>query len=179
MPIRMDFSGARLALGLWAAAQGTGALAAGLAANQHPKEYCELAAEAGYPSRGYKAHTGGCSSAMRELSAQEGRNGMANNLAFYAMGTVGQPSKLQRVSLILNVNNEAQTRPARRELSRVSQAVALKLLGQVPPGLEAAVLEGKSRQLGRISGWSVEVVSTPWPTKLGHDINVRFLPAEP
>jgi hypothetical protein len=44
-----------------------------------------------------------------------------------------------------------------------------------PSGLSPAV-GNKSNSFPTANGWTVEVIATKWPTNLGHDVNVRFVP---
>lgn len=152
------------------------AKAAPLLPSAHPKTFCELAANLGYPSRGYNPNTGGCASNMTDVTPTSGRNGLANNLAFYSMGEVDSPAKLMRVSLILNVNNVREKAKAHAELARVAGAISTKILGAEPQGLQNAIRQGASRKW--VSGeWATEVKYSVWPTGLGHDISVYFRPS--
>ena len=149
--------------------------AAPLSPMAHPRTFCELAADAGYPSRGFKEHAGTCASNMADVTPTPGRNGLKNNLAFYSMGHTGNTSKLLRVSLILNVNNVREKAKAHSELARVAKSVAAKLLGEVPPQL-GAVVESAGSKTWFSGSWALEVKSNVWPTGLGHDITVYFRP---
>lgn len=153
----------------------TPSLSAPLSSKSHPRMFCELAADLGYPSRGFKEHTGGCSSNMTDVSPTSGKNGLNNNLAFYSMGKSDDAKKLQRVSLILNVNNVREKAKAHRELSRVAKSVATKILGEPLPQL-SAVIEANGSRTWEVGEWSIEVKSDIWPTGLGHDMTVYFRP---
>lgn len=150
--------------------------AAPLSANAHPRTFCDLAKDLGYPSRGYKDSTGGCASNMIEVTATPGKGGLRNNLAFYSMGEYDSPSKLQRVSLILNVNNTNEKAPAQAELARVSTAIAKRIVGQAPADMNDVLLKGKSKTWS-VGEWAIEVKTTVWPTGLGQDTTVYFRPA--
>jgi hypothetical protein len=149
------------------------AYAAPLSTSAHPKTFCDLAKDFGYPSRGYNPNTGGCASNMTGVTPTAGKNGLANNLAFYSMSEVDSPEKLMRVSLILNVNNVREKAKAHAELVRVAGAISTKILGTEPQGLQNAIRQGVSRKW--VSGeWTTEVKYSVWPTGLGHDISVYF-----
>lgn len=141
----------------------------------HPRTFCELAADLGYPSRGYKDRTGGCASNMTEVTPNPGRNGLNNNLAFYSMGEVDRPVKLQRVSLILNVNNTREKAKAQAELARVATSVATKILGKPLVEITSVIHQGGSRKWDS-GAWTVEVKTEVWPTGLGQDTTVYFRP---
>jgi hypothetical protein len=141
----------------------------------HPRTFCELASDLGYPSRGYKDHTGGCASNMIEVTPTRGSNGLNNNLAFYSMGETDSPGKLQRVSLILNVNNTREKAKAHAELARVASGVAAKILGKAPTELASILRQGGSRTWDS-GAWTVEVKTSVWPTGLGQDTTVYFRP---
>lgn len=146
-----------------------------LSPTSHPRTFCELASDLGYPSRGYKDHTGGCASNMIDVTPTAGSNGLNNNLAFYSMGDTDRPGKLQRVSLILNVNNTREKAKAQVELARVASGVATKILGKPPAELASVLRQGGSRTWDS-GAWAVEVKTTVWPTGLGQDTTVYFRP---
>lgn len=148
-----------------------------LAPTAHPSTFCELAADLGYPSRGYKAHTGSCGSNMIEVTPTPGKNGLNNTLAFYAMGASSDPSKLMRVSLILNVNNTREKSQAQAELARVATGVATKIVGVEPPGFEAVIRQAGSKKWAA-GEWTIEIKSDVWPTGLGQDTAVYFWPGK-
>ena len=92
----------------------------------HPMNYCDLASDAGYSTRGYKeqsAPSGGCSTQYIDVTSTLGKNGLTNNLAYYVFGDAKDQSKLYRISLVLNVNNEAEVSQAKRELIRVQISI--------------------------------------------------------
>ena len=143
----------------------------------HTRTFCALAADLGYPSRGYKLHTGGCASDMKDVTPVAGSNGLNNNLAFYAMGDINKPEKLKRVSLILNINNPKEQTKAQAELSRVAIGVARKIIGKEPADLDAVIRNSSSKKW--ISGkWSIEIKTTKWPTGKGQDTTVHFRPSK-
>lgn len=152
------------------------ASASGLPATSHPSIYCSLGAEIGYPSRGYKEHTGGCASNMIDITRTPGENGLRNNLAFYTMGKVNSPSKLERISLILNINNIRQKTLAQRELTRAAKILASKLTGTTPPDISSTITKSSSKTW-HTGEWTIEVKSSIWPTGLGQDIAVYFRPS--
>lgn len=146
-----------------------------LSPTSHPRTFCDLASDLGYPSRGYKDHTGGCASNMIDVTPTAGSNGLNNNLAFYSMGDTDQPGRLQRVSVILNVNNTREKAKAHAELTRVASAVATKILGKPPVELASILRQGGSRTWDS-GAWTVEVKTSAWPTGLGQDTVVYFRP---
>lgn len=150
--------------------------AAPLSPSAHPKTFCELSKNLGYPSRGYNPNSGGCASNMIDVTPTPGRNGLRNNLAFYSMGEVDNPVKLMRVSLILNVNNPREKAKAHAELARVAGVVATKILGVEPKGLQNAIRSATSRRW-ESGEWTTEVKYSVWSTGLGHDISVYFRPS--
>lgn len=151
------------------------AAAAGLSSVGHPREYCSIGAEVGYPTRPYNSSTGTCASNYTDVGKTPGRNGMLNNLAFYSMSNIEQPNRLQRVSLILNVNNAAETNVSREALVKAAGAASKKILGGEPAGFAVAIRAGKN-SVWTGADWRTEVVYRDWPTGLGHDISVRFIP---
>lgn len=151
----------------------TSTMANTMSVDAHPRDFCDLAKDVGYPSRGYKESTGGCASNMIEVTNLPGGNGLKNNLAFYSMGEYGNSSKLQRASLILNVNNTAQKDKAQAELNRVASAVASKIFGKVPNGLKETILKARTKSWTE-GEWSIEVKTTVWPTGQGQDTTVYF-----
>lgn len=167
----------RLIIFFYCAVAFSDAQATPLLPSAHPKMFCELAGNLGYPSRGYNPNTGGCASNMTDVTPTPGRNGLANNLAFYSRGEADSSAKLKCVSLILNVNNTSEKTKAHMELARVAGAVAAKILGTEPQGLQNAIRQGSSRKW--VSGvWTTEVKYSVWPTGLGHDVSVYFRPSD-
>jgi hypothetical protein len=148
-----------------------------LSSGEHPKVYCELAANVGYPSRGYKAATGGCASNYIDVTHAPGPNGLPNNLAFYSTGQDKNPTRLERISLILNVNNSRETTEAHSELARVANSVAAQLMPSIPKELRRTILQGQSSSWAT-GPWTTEVLTTTWPTGLGHDVTVHFRPTD-
>lgn len=141
----------------------------------HPRVFCELAADVGYPSRGFKDDAGICATNMTDVSPTPGRNMLRNNLAFYSMAQDEAPTKLHRVSLILNVNNTQEKAMAYAELVRVASSVAVKIVGQPPAGF-ADVIRTAGSKTWTAGAWIVEVRSKQWPTGLGQDTVVYFRP---
>lgn len=154
------------------------ASATGLPSTLHPREYCAVGAEIGYPTRPYNDSTGGCASEMVDIGSEGSSGGSPNNLAFYSRSQIyaGRPTKLERVSMILNVNNAVETTRARHELVRAATAASKRLLGSVPAGLAAAIREGRTATW-KNAQWRSEVIYSGWSNGRGHDISVRFTPA--
>lgn len=149
---------------------------AAMSTKSHPKTFCDLASELGYPSRGFKDSTGGCASNMIDVTSTAGSNGLKNNLAFYASSEFDDIAKLMRVSMILNVNYTGEKKAAAAELARVAGAVAVKILGSEPQGFKA-VIQKAGTQKWRSGEWIAMVETTRWPTGLGFDTKVSFKPA--
>jgi hypothetical protein len=147
----------------------------GMSPTLHPRAYCELARDLGYPSRGYKGHTGGCSSEMTAVTPTPGRNGLENNLAFYVLGTGENATRISRVSVILNVNNVREKARAQAELQRVANSVAARLVGTVPRDFSAVAKRAGSKRWTQGS-WEIEIKSEVWPTGLGQDTRIYFRP---
>lgn len=147
----------------------------------HPMNYCDLAADVGYLTRGYKvqsAPSGGCSSQYIDVTPKPGKNGLTNNLAYYVFGDVKDVSKLYRISLVLNVNNEVETGLANQELIRIAKTVSGKIFRADTIDLADAINTGKS-ETWTIGEWMVQVKHSVWPTGLGHDVAVYFFPLQP
>lgn len=157
------------------AAAALNATAAGLSPTGNPSDYCSIGAEAGLPTRPFNSSTGTCASNYIDVGKALGRGGMVNNLAFYSMSDVGQPNKLQRVSMILNVNNPLESNASREVLVKAASIVSKRILGTEPTGLAAAIRAGKNSAWTN-KDWRTEVLYRDWPTGIGHDISVRFIP---
>lgn len=142
----------------------------------HPRDFCFIGAEAGLPARPFNYRTGSCASNYVDVGVKPGKGGMLNNLAFYSMSRQESVEKLMRVSLILNVNNPSETAASREVLVKAATIAARKVLGAEPAGMAAAIRAGKSSAWTGVK-WRTEVVYQNWPTGLGHDISVRFIPA--
>lgn len=149
--------------------------AQGLSPTHYPRDYCFLGAAAGLPTRPFNNSTGTCGSNYVDVGKTPGRNGMFNNLAFYSMGSIENRDDLQRVSMILNVNNVADTKTAREALVKSAAIISKKILGAEPAGLAAAIRGGQNAAW-TTELWRAEVAYRNWPSGLGHDISVRFIP---
>lgn len=149
-------------------------MASDLSTSRNTREFCNLAEEFGYKSKGYKSSSGGCGTQMVEIS-KPGKNGLGNNLAYYSNGTLENPEKLDYLSFILNVNNIKDKESAQKELSLVSSKVGLKILGKMPNDFEKIVIDGKSKSWIE-NGWEIKVQTTVWPTGQGQDTRILFSP---
>ena len=151
------------------------ASAASLDVNSHPKDFCNLAADLGYPSRPYKESTGGCASHMIDVTPNPGGNGLKNNLAYYVNSLDRNNNKLDYVSLILNVNNKKQKSKSNLELAKVSISVFNKINGKAPEDFHEVIKNGESKSWIK-GNWKIEVKTTVWPTGQGQDTRVEFSP---
>lgn len=165
-----------LVSGLLTAASAVSVHAAGLDPKQSPSAFCDLASDLDYVTRPFNPKTGSCATEMRDVTPTPGKNGLQNNLAYYVMGQLDAPTQLERISLILNINNDTESAKAHAELERVAVPVAKRLLGEEPKGFAAAVKAGKA-QSWTSAGWHVQVVPTQRPAKQGRDVSVQFTPA--
>lgn len=151
------------------------AIASPMGVNTHPKSFCELAGDLGYSSRGYKTNNAGCSSEMVDVTPTPGKNGLRNNLAYYVMGDISNPNKLDYVSMILNVNNIKQKNQANSELSNVASSVLKKITGELPSDFSEIVSKGRSKSW-TLGSWDITVKTTTWPTGQGQDTRVQIKP---
>jgi hypothetical protein len=142
----------------------------------HPMSYCDLAADVGYSTRGYKAQSGGCSTQYIDVTTAAGKNGLANNLAYYVLSGDKSEAELYRISLVLNVNNEADSYQAKQEMVRIAKSVFVKIFLTETTRLTDAINTGKS-ETWTLGEWLVQVKHSSWPSGLGHDVTVNFLPA--
>lgn len=165
----------RLLLSITAFLSSSVVAAAGMTPTYHPRDFCLIGAEAGLPTRPFNYRTGGCSSNYVDISTKPGKGGMVNNIAFYSMSREDAIDKLMRVSLILNVNNPADTAASREILIKAATITARRILGVEPAGMAAAIRAGNSSAWTGLN-WRTEVVYRNWPTGIGHDISVRFMP---
>lgn len=145
-----------------------------LKSSKNTKDFCALANELGYKTRGYKASSGGCATDMVEISPP-GKNGLGNNLAYYATGESADPSKLDYVSFILNVNNTSKKKNSYEELYRVSSKVGESIFGKLPSDFKIIIINGKSKSW-KENDWEIKVNTSIWPTGLGQDTRIIFEP---
>lgn len=150
------------------------AIASDLSTSRNTRDFCSLANEFGYQTKGFKASSEGCGTPMVEIS-KPGRNGLGNNLAYYATGKTKNPEVLDFVSFILNVNNVQQKIAAQKELFRVSSKVGINILGKLPSDFEKVVINGKSKSWVE-NNWEIQVTTTKWTTGQGQDTRIVFSP---
>ncbi|RSZ58527.1 hypothetical protein HF313_07145 [Massilia atriviolacea] len=148
----------RTLLTAWCAVVASASSAQGMSPARHPRDYCFLGAEAKLPSRPFNKSTGACASNMIDICKTPGRG-------------------LWRVSLILNVNNAAETKEARAALLTSAAIISKKIVGADQAGLAAAIRKGKNAAW-TTSRWRTEGMYDEWSTGLGHDIAVRFTPID-
>lgn len=149
-------------------------MAAGMASSLHPEIFCPLGAKIGMPTGTFdKVDFSGCSSRPKAVTRNPGRNRLSNTLAFYSLS---QPS-LEYLSVMLNVNNPEEAREAYAALLPAATTLTTEVLGQVPKGLEQAVMAGQSKRW-QFSGWLVELKRKEWaPASEGHQLTLRLHPA--
>ena len=100
--------------------------AQGMAPTLHPETFCPLGAKMGMATGPFdKVDFPGCSSPPKAVTANRGRSGLQNTLAFYSMSQPDKVQQLEYLSLLLNVNNESP-RYSRR-LFGLSQATTMEV----------------------------------------------------
>ena len=138
-----------------------------------PSQYCGLATDLGFPTRGFNASTFGCSSKTVELPpVKPGK--LPNNVAFHV--TTDPAGALVHIRVVANVNDAEAAPLAASELSRVAVAVGRQLLGGVvPPDMVATIRQASTKSWTR-DPWTVQVTTSRWSTGRGYDTKVTFAP---
>jgi hypothetical protein len=109
-----------------------------------------------------------CVSPSKELGAG---NPLANTLAFNAEG---EPAKVKKAELALNVNVRASAAAAHRELLKASEMLGLAVTGKrLPPAVAAAITAGRKAS-AKVGQSLIVVTRDDWPTGKGYDIQVTF-----
>lgn len=156
-----------------------GAIAQGLSSSAPARSFCPIGSEVELPTGAYTVNDmPGCSSPPKPVTPTAGIGGLRNTLAFYVLGDFDKPERLDRITLMLNVNTPSEAKTAYPHLQHAASEVAARLLGNnaVPADLEAAVISGGTRRW-RVKTWTVEVKRTDWrPNSNGHQVTVRFTP---
>lgn len=141
----------------------------------HPSEYCDIAKEFGYPSRGYKVHFGGCISEMIAVTPTSGRNGLKNSLYYQVVGILNDPAVLSYISFKLYLNNDKEGSAALEEFNRVVRGIGNKIFGRIPDEISSSIIRRKNKKW-TIIDWDVEVKSQVWATGLGSDVSLILRP---
>lgn len=136
-----------------------------------PESACTMLNDFGLKTRGWKDLGGGmygCSSPYNDIGTGYP---LANNLAYYVTGT---KAGLQRVKLVVNVNNKAQGSEALRELSAAARLLTLRLTGgALSPSLNESILKGRKAKAS-VRGVNVEIVRDNWANGNGYEVQVIY-----
>ena len=114
----------------------------------------------------YGDGTSGCASNYKDIGSG---SPMANNLAFYAMGS---GSTVDQVKLVLNVNQTKSVGMSISALGKASEKLSLKALGApLPNSIKKAIALGQPLTAAAGTG-TIEVVRDNWPTGKGYEVQV-------
>lgn len=134
-----------------------------------PEQVCNLVAEAGLKTRGWKNHYDqefGCSSPYKDIGSAFP---LPNNIAFYAEGNRTSASL---VKLVLNINVPSAASLANKELQKAVAILIPKVTGEkASQSLLKTIGQGKSASM-KIGSSTVKVVRDNWPTGKGYEIKV-------
>lgn len=140
-----------------------------LPANLHPRAYCALAKDSGLPSRKpYSEASGTCGSDRQQVTPTPGVAGLRQLGVFYAvLGATDNPRTLDRLSLVLNVNNVKEGDAAKKALAQYAEQLGHpRLWGDPTTDLASAVIQGKPKSW-RLPAWHVEVAREDFENKKG------------
>lgn len=114
----------------------------------------------------YGDGTSGCASNYKDIGSG---SPIANNLAFYAMGS---GSVVDQVKLVLNLNQTKSMGMSIGALGKASERLSLKALGApLPNPIKKAIALGQP--LIAVAGTgTIEVVRDNWPTGKGYEVQV-------
>lgn len=139
------------------------------------KDFCDLASSVGYPSRGFRVNSNGCSSEMVDVPGSASSNGISNNIAYYAIGDSYGNGRIGKVSIILNINNTKNKSRSLDELISVANYVGYQVLGGIPKEFSGFVKSGKNAKW-QSGAWLLEIKHDRWSTGLGQDIKIMYYP---
>ena len=147
-------------------------------ANLHPRAYCALAKDSGLPSRKpYSEASGTCGSDRKQVTPTPGVAGLHNSVFYAVLGATDNPRTLDRLSLVLNVNNVKEGDAAKKALAQYAEQLATRVFGETrPPDLASAVIQGKPKSW-RLPAWHVEVAREDFENKKGYTLYVRLIPS--
>lgn len=141
----------------------------------NPQVACGLLSHIdGLQTRGYKSlefeGEFTCSSPYKELDDSL----PANNIAFYAEG---DSERVNRLKLVLNVNDPQKAEVAHGLLMAYSDELALKALGEgLRPEMKDAIIDGRPAAY-TVEGLFVELKREAWVTGRGYDM--KFIITQP
>ena len=153
--------------------------AQGMAPTLHPETFCPLGAKMGMATGPFdKVDFPGCSSPPKAVTANRGRSGLQNTLAFYSMSQPDKVQQLEYLSLLLNVNNPQEAKGAYAALLPAATTLSVQVLGEIPKGLEQAIMAGQSKSW-KSRGWRAELKRKEFsPASNGHQLTYRLYPAK-
>jgi hypothetical protein len=142
-----------------------------------PEEACGYLADQGLAGRKWwndYEQDYGCASNYRQI----GPGGpLPNNLAYYGEGT---KNTVERLWLVLNVNNRAEANSGREALLKAAQALSERVTShKLPSEISRAILR-TDKASARLGITSVEVLRIDWPKGInwpagkGYEIKVIF-----
>lgn len=134
-----------------------------------PTDVCDILNKSGLSTKGWKDNYGyGCNSPYKELGSGYP---LANNLAYYADGSV---DSVTQVKLVVNINNKASAKVAHKALLDASEILSKNLSGEsLPKSLINAIINGKSAS-HNVGKTVVDIVRVDWPTGKGYEVKVIF-----
>lgn len=152
-------------------------IAQGMAPTLHPESFCSLGAKMGMPTGSFsKVDMPGCSSQPKPVTSNPGRVGLKNTLAFYSFSQHDKVQQLDYLSLMLNVNNAQEAKDAYAALLPAATTLSTEVLGEIPKGLERAIMSGQSRTW-KEKRWRVELKRKEFsPASNGHQLTYRLYP---
>lgn len=135
--------------------------------NAAPQDACKFMTEIDLATRGYKNSDGLeylCSSPYKEF----GNGGsLRNNIAYYAEG---QTAKINRLKLVVNVNQKNQAKSAHSELHRAAELLVKKTFGSsLPDGVDKSLITG-SQGSWKHKGCTIKLNRKDWPTGKGYEL---------
>lgn len=99
---------------------------------------------------------------------EDDHSALPNNISYYAAGT---PEKVQRLRLLLNINQISNDTAAKEQMATVAVRLFQAALNHsIPNGIQDSIKTGTSGQWDD-SGYKIELKKDIWPTGKGYELN--------
>lgn len=117
--------------------------------------------------RNYYENDYGCNSTYKKLKASAPYI-LENNIAFYIVGSKHQ---INKIYLVLNVNDKAEQVSAINELKKSSSILYKRIIGKELPKDLVTAIQNSQPLKKAIGDYKVEVKRIDWPTNKGYELH--------
>jgi len=137
---------------------------------------CSFVSGIGLSTKGWKDYGDdywGCTSYPKLIgnSGPSWAPGLKNNLTFYVSGT---ETHVQRLKLLLNVNNASEAGAAHGEMLKAAKVLSKKALGEeLPKAIQSAIKTGQDASI-KVGSKEIELIREVWKTGKGYNMQLNI-----